>query len=481
MRFSLGSFPLVVFSLEISECNDPNEISQHEGDRCIQIATLVTLDVVNETDPDGILDALSSAFDRALADGSFLRLIPEASRGILRGISAADEVGSSATAPSLVPAPAAPTISAESLVGEPSGEDEKSSNAAGIAAGVTIAVAFAALGFFVIRRRRSRSMRDKEEWYKDGGGRYRREVEDDFLDGEGKSKQPNPFVDEDDESSSEDDSSSEEDDDSDEGSSSEESSGDEESGDGSSSSGSYASEKGRPDVVANDRSYYQQQQGWRQQQQQQQERMYEEENVARAVRANDVHVQSAQGNNADNSESTGLFEHMDSGSSVDKASLVEEGVGMEEEMDSDSDHGSQPKDDDYMMDHHDPDHPYYANVDLMDHDGLTHGHLHAHNARHGQGDPRYHRIEEGDEEDDEGDDEGDDDSSAGSSGWESSEGESSSTNTGSVESFDPQLNDLGSSTLSRTTESLDDEIDLSDQQLLPATINPAVNPVVQRR
>jgi hypothetical protein len=73
----------------------------------------------------------------------------------------------------------------------------------------------------------------------------------------------------------------------------------------------------------------------------------------------------------------------------------------------------------------------------------------------------------------------DDVSSAGSSGWESSKGESSSTNTGSVESFDPNLEnlDVGSSTISRSEDEYDD---LEDRELLPAVINRAVNPVVQR-
>ena len=75
----------------------------------------------------------------------------------------------------------------------------------------------------------------------------------------------------------------------------------------------------------------------------------------------------------------------------------------------------------------------------------------------------------------------DDDSSAGSSGWESSDGDSS-VRTGSVESFDPNVESLGTSispSHDGTASYLEEEME--DRQLMLDSLNPAVNPVVQRR
>jgi len=75
------------------------------------------------------------------------------------------------------------------------------------------------------------------------------------------------------------------------------------------------------------------------------------------------------------------------------------------------------------------------------------------------------------------------DSSAGSSGWDSSDGDSS-VDTGSVDSYDP--NDLGSSAGGSTYPSASSSSGdastsmLTEEQGLPAMMNPAVNPVVQR-
>lgn len=74
----------------------------------------------------------------------------------------------------------------------------------------------------------------------------------------------------------------------------------------------------------------------------------------------------------------------------------------------------------------------------------------------------------------------DDDSSAGSSGWESSDGDSS-VRTGSVESFDPNVESLGTSispSHDGTASYLEEEME--DRRLMPDSLNPAVNPVVQR-
>lgn len=78
---------------------------------------------------------------------------------------------------------------------------------------------------------------------------------------------------------------------------------------------------------------------------------------------------------------------------------------------------------------------------------------------------------------------GDDDSSAGSSGWDSTDGDSS-VDSGSVETYD--LNELGSSTRSQTgtaSSTSDSESMATPEQKggYTNTLNPAVNPVVQRR
>jgi hypothetical protein len=142
---------------------------------------------------------------------------------------------------------------------------------------------------------------------------------------------------------------------------------------------------------------------------------------------------------------------MDSGSSVGSASLVEEAAI--DEIDSDSDQDSHQSDEDHHQD-------YETNVDLTDANGLEIPQM----GRRCK-DSSYA-----------------DDSSAGSSGWNSSVGDSSSTNTESVESFDANMVDVGSSTISKTNTSSEDadEIDeyAIDRELLPG-VNPAVNPVVQ--
>lgn len=76
--------------------------------------------------------------------------------------------------------------------------------------------------------------------------------------------------------------------------------------------------------------------------------------------------------------------------------------------------------------------------------------------------------------------EADDDSSAGSSGWESSDGDSS-VQTGSVDSFDPNTESLATSvSQSRDgTTSTNSEDEMEDRELMPESLNPAVNPVVQ--
>ena len=71
-----------------------------------------------------------------------------------------------------------------------------------------------------------------------------------------------------------------------------------------------------------------------------------------------------------------------------------------------------------------------------------------------------------------------DDSSAGSSGWESSDGDSS-VHSDSVESFDPNTETLGTSiSTSQDGAYLDEE--MQDRELQPESLNPALNPVVQR-
>lgn len=142
-----------------------------------------------------------------------------------------------------------------------------------------------------------------------------------------------------------------------------------------------------------------------------------------------------------------VHDSMDSGSSVGEASLVEEAAI--EEIDSDSDHDAHSNDDQ---------NEYEMNVDLADFDGF-------------EIPPMGRRSKESSYADD---------SSAGSSGWNSSAGDSSSTNTESVESFDANLVDAGSS-MSKTMTTNTDEMDeyAIDRELMPETLNPAVNPVVQ--
>ena len=89
-------------------------------------------------------------------------------------------------------------------------------------------------------------------------------------------------------------------------------------------------------------------------------------------------------------------------------------------------------------------------------------------------------LQDGDPSDDESDSDSDS-SSEGSSGWESSDGDSSSVNTTSVEFFDPKMSNLGNPTMSAgytNRNSLDDQLDeLYDQSMM---MNRGINPALQR-
>lgn len=375
-------------------------------------------------------------------------MIPEPSKSDIRIIYPSDTTSSSGgdsdgtndeKQASLKPSPSTLPTSGDSIVGNP--DDSETPNGAAIAAGVSVALVVAIIGLFVVRRK----MRDREEEFIDDiDDDFKREFNEDNLVENGRK---NKAWSDDDSSSNGSDQRSDSSSSSSRSESSRSTSGSSSSyysNSGSTSGGTSATggKNGPKSVSASDTDSY-------------------------ASRSRESPGRNAATSNRATSRVSmdvvnRVYDSMDSGSSVDEASLVEEAAV--EEIDSDSDHGSQHSDDDNNQE-------YEMNVDLTDAEGLeiSHERLHGHIAT---GSRRSKESSMGD------------DSSAGSSGWESSVGDSSSTNTESVESFDPNMVDMGSSTISKTTPSTDnDDMDefMVDKELLPGSINPAINPVVQPR
>ena len=369
-----------------------------------------------ETYPENVTNYVSAQFDKDVASGSYLNTIPEPSRSEIRVIyPSSDEKDSVPPTAATKPIPAPTPSTGESIIGAP--DDTEGSNTAAVAAGVSIALVVAIAGLFVARRRMIAA---------------EAELKDDELDDvEGGNKRDGDWSDDDSSSSGSSRSSS---------SSGSSSSGSESSQSTSGSSNSYYSnsastsaggtsitggDNGPISVSASDTDSY---------------ASHPRE------KSHKVGVAAAK-TSVDVLNSNQVHDSMDSGSSVGEASLVEEAAL--EEIDSDSDHDSHSNDDR---------NEYEMNVDLTDADGLEIS-------------PMGRRSKESSYADD---------SSAGSSGWNSSAGDSSSTNTESVESFDANLVDAGSS-MSKTMTTNTDEMDeyAVDRELLPGTLNPAVNPVVQ--
>eukprot|EP00804_Cyclotella_cryptica_P026678 CCRYP_007916-RA/>CCRYP_007916-RA protein AED:0.02 eAED:0.02 QI:972/1/1/1/0.66/0.5/4/1688/926 len=419
------------------------------SEHCLEITQGQTYYLILENDAEDVATYISTEFEKDVIDGSFLGMIPEPSKSEIRIIYPSESTSSSGgddDGPTvekevpLNPAPSSLPNGADSIVSTP--DDSETSNTAAIAAGVSVALVVAIIGLFVARRR----MRDREaQFFDDVDDDFKQELNNDDL---AENMRKNTAWNDEDSSSSG----------SDESDSSSSSSRSVSSRSTSGSSSSYYSNSGSTSGGGTSAT------GGL--------------NGPKSVSASDTdsyasHPRDSPSRNIVSSERAAsrvatdgmnrVYDSMDSGSSVDEASLVEEAVI--EEIDSDSDHGSHHSDDDHN-------HEYEMNVDLTDAEGLeiSHERLHAHIATSGS--RRSKESSMGD------------DSSAGSSGWESSVGDSSSTNTESVESFDPNLMDMGSSTISKTTPSSDnDDMDelLVDKELLPGTINPAINPVVQPR
>ena len=391
------------------------QLMTQEGDHCLEITQGQTYHLLFENDPEDVTTFVASEFDEDIKNGNYLNMIPEPSKGDIRTIYPASNSDEVLAPPGGVTKPVPPSTPAESIVPDVS----EGSNTAAIAGGVSIAVLVAAVGLFVARRR----MIALEQELKDDG---LESLDDD-------NKRSNAWSSDDDSSSSGSSSSS---------SSSGSSSGSESSDSTSGSSSSYYSNSGSTSGYGTSNT--------------------KDGNAPISVSASDTDSYASQSNEQSrkvrraaanakilNSTNVQVHDSGDSESSVDEASLVEEAAL--EDIDSDSDHDSHHSDDDH--------HEYEMNIDLTDADGLEIPHM-------------GRRSKESSDADD---------SSAGSSGWNSSDGDSSSTNTESVESFDANLVDTGSSAISKNNSSETDEMEdyAYDRELLPGTINPAVNPVVQ--
>jgi hypothetical protein len=387
------------------------------GDHCLEITQYQTYYLLLENYPDDIAAFVTSKFDEDVASGSYLNTIPEPSRSEIRTIYPVSS-GEEVEAESSSPAAAwKPTEPPLSPIVELP-DDSGGAKTGAIAGGVTVALLVAIVGLFVARRRMVAEAELKDDEL------------DDVVDGEYKNSE---WSDDDSSSSGSSRSSS---------SSGSSSSASESAHSTSGSSDSYYSnsgstsgggtsvtggENGPLSVSASDNDS-------------------SASHPREPARAAPAAAKAA----IDILNSTSIHDSMDSGSSVGEASLVEEAAI--DEIDSDSDQDSHQSDEDHHQD-------YEMNVDLTDADGLEIPQM-------------GRRSKESSYADD---------SSAGSSGWNSSVGDSSSTNTESVESFDANMVDVGSSTISKTNTSSDaDEIDeyAIDRELLPG-VNPAVNPVVQ--
>jgi len=483
------------FSTEMAdaECNVPPDA---QGDHCINISHNVTLSAIGESNPDEILYKVTSGFNEAIADGSFYDLIPPLSRtairntappgvekslGTLEGegdgdgsinppieeneVEGDDDVSKSETedvaAPSSTNPVTPPTpISADSILGKsesPSGGGG-GSNVAGIAAGVSIACVVAILGFFVYKRRRSSGLLSME---KDENKNYR-ELGHDKLDG---GNEANPFMDEESSSSSSD-SSSDSDSDSSSGSSSESSS----SGSSSSGSGSSSSSESfgtEPALASIDNSSAAVQGSRATNQSDATQPATSSASLASDPRsdgmANSVEIEPPPDDSDDEYDAH----------SYEISQMIDD---PQDDSDSDSDYDSDVYNQRNQNDSETGLDNISKDVNLLrssdgDHAKSGESLLKTSVDSHDNHTDLKRSTESSEAYNDE------DESSAGSSGWESSDGES--TNTGSVESFDPQNADWGSTTYSKSTNEYSEEDDLIDQQLLPAEINPARNPVIQ--
>ncbi len=167
----------------------------------------VTLNLIDENDPERVRDHITSTFNDAIADGSFYILVP------FIGLDDFDSVSFPTPSPSEFEvagfrSPPAPSVSASPTSSDFGGENgvdllqnilgtkssdagnggSKSNNTVGIAAGITVACVAAVVGFFVIRRRRSISSSEQTS-----NKITKKEVMLDTLDESEKSDVFNPF------------------------------------------------------------------------------------------------------------------------------------------------------------------------------------------------------------------------------------------------------------------------------------------------
>ena len=194
IQYSNISMPTsLIQKYDATDCNDSYIGVTREGDHCIDIDHTIVLNSVEEANKEVITEKISSAFNEAVVNGSFLDLIPPKSSGSIRGISSADDVH---TPSKVQPAPPADTNeyskfdapeteqlapsadnkvdltlntpdvaqpapgtdespTTEQNLASPSDGDD--TNYSGIAVGISFAVIAAVVGFFVIQRRYPRS------------------------------------------------------------------------------------------------------------------------------------------------------------------------------------------------------------------------------------------------------------------------------------------------------------------------------------
>lgn len=167
----------------------------------------VTLNLIDEKDPEGVRNHITSTFKDAIADGTFYALVPFMSLDDTDAFifptpspSGFEVAGfRSPPAPSVASHPTSSDLKGgngvellQNILGTKSSDDGngggKSNNTVGIAAGITVACVVAVVGLFVIRRRKSTSSVEKTR-----EKTSKKEVMLDALDESEKSDILNPF------------------------------------------------------------------------------------------------------------------------------------------------------------------------------------------------------------------------------------------------------------------------------------------------
>jgi hypothetical protein len=137
---------------------------------CLEITQGQTYYLLNENYPDEVVSYVSNEFQKDVSDGSYLATyVPEPSKSAISRMypssssedNPSDASNEAALKPDQASTPVSVPFTPDSIVGTP--DDSGGSNTGAIAAGVSVALIVAMLGFFLARRPRNRD----DESFKD--------------------------------------------------------------------------------------------------------------------------------------------------------------------------------------------------------------------------------------------------------------------------------------------------------------------------